>query len=697
MKRSKLILIVVQRVLITLTMFLAAIVLIYYTAVTPQELFSPCNRTCNRADWPRICRYRLVIERKLFLPVADHKNIMNFDETSSSSNRRSRFEEQYYFLVNGEPIGPVLKVCKNDFIMVDVENRVQGSNLALHWTGQSQRMTPFMDGVPIFTTFQYKFRADRVGTHLYYGFGQGERLAGLVGALIVQSSFEQKQHPPTRVCQRPENDIVWIISIYAGRFLLINGHRQLVQVVRPGQAYRFRMAFVAAADSCGLWLEIQGHRMTIVALDGHLVEPLTVDRISLSDGDRIDFILYAAERRTIMQDYEIRFVTGTTTTENGTCSSSVAVAKHNFRLRYAGNRTAGDEADWTEQPSALAAGEDDALFADGPVSVTTPKDSPKDELIEQPPYHIHSGSRSGFQRTIFSSRLLLSDTEDTTFETSAQADDRQWKQLGLLDVRAIYTDNGKAAPERIHFPGTLREGVDRRISLVLSGQKVRRIVFGESCEEFIYSVNGLSFAFPPVLMLPSGSSNRRELNQFTCSNSSGQDGDGGGPREENGGDAEPNQSWVPKSCHPPDDKPCECVHIENIETGHRVELVLINADSGSDHTYHLHGLSFYVLGTTSFADNWQDALRSVKRNFVFPLLRDTIRIPSRSLVVLRFIASNAGLWMLRDLGATAGGSTDGWTRGLDVLLNVGSERASFDIPDDFPTCRSFVGPKYFLI
>ncbi|XP_055610609.1 uncharacterized protein LOC129757417 isoform X4 [Uranotaenia lowii] len=593
MKRSKLILIVVQRVLITLTMFLAAIVLIYYTAVTPQELFSPCNRTCNRADWPRICRYRLVIERKLFLPVADHKNIMNFDETSSSSNRRSRFEEQYYFLVNGEPIGPVLKVCKNDFIMVDVENRVQGSNLALHWTGQSQRMTPFMDGVPMitqcpivsFTTFQYKFRADRVGTHLYYGFGQGERLAGLVGALIVQSSFEQKQHPPTRVCQRPENDIVWIISIYAGRFLLINGHRQLVQVVRPGQAYRFRMAFVAAADSCGLWLEIQGHRMTIVALDGHLVEPLTVDRISLSDGDRIDFILYAAERRTIMQDYEIRFVTGTTTTENGTCSSSVAVAKHNFRLRYAGNRTAGDEADWTEQPSALAAGEDDALFADGP----------------------------------------------------------------------------------------------------------------ESCEEFIYSVNGLSFAFPPVLMLPSGSSNRRELNQFTCSNSSGQDGDGGGPREENGGDAEPNQSWVPKSCHPPDDKPCECVHIENIETGHRVELVLINADSGSDHTYHLHGLSFYVLGTTSFADNWQDALRSVKRNFVFPLLRDTIRIPSRSLVVLRFIASNAGLWMLRDLGATAGGSTDGWTRGLDVLLNVGSERASFDIPDDFPTCRSFVGPKYFLI
>lgn len=58
---------------------------------------------------------------------------------------------------------------------MDVVNRVSGAGMAVHWRGQMQRDTPYMDGTasitqcPIssFATFQYKFRATNPGTHLW--------------------------------------------------------------------------------------------------------------------------------------------------------------------------------------------------------------------------------------------------------------------------------------------------------------------------------------------------------------------------------------------------------------------------------------------------------------------------------------------------------------------------------------------------
>lgn len=38
-----------------------------------------------------------------------------------------------------------------------------------------------------------------------------------------------------------------------------------------------------------------------------------------------------------------------------------------------------------------------------------------------------------------------------------------------------------------------------------------------------------------------------------------------------------------------------------------------------------------------------------------------------------------------------------WTRGLDVVLQVGEQSDMMSAPQDFPKCGSFVGPDYFLI
>ena len=70
----------------------------------------------------------------------------------------------------------VLQVCENDILVVDIVNRVPGQGFGIHWRGQPQKETPMMDGVPMVTqcpissstTFQYKFRASRAGTHMWH-------------------------------------------------------------------------------------------------------------------------------------------------------------------------------------------------------------------------------------------------------------------------------------------------------------------------------------------------------------------------------------------------------------------------------------------------------------------------------------------------------------------------------------------------
>ena len=69
-----------------------------------------------------------------------------------------------------------LQVCEGDVVVVDVQSRLPGLETALHWYGQHQRGSPYMDGVPMITqcpiesgtAFRYTFRALNPGTHFYH-------------------------------------------------------------------------------------------------------------------------------------------------------------------------------------------------------------------------------------------------------------------------------------------------------------------------------------------------------------------------------------------------------------------------------------------------------------------------------------------------------------------------------------------------
>lgn len=82
----------------------------------------------------------------------------------------------------------------------------------------------------------------------------------------------------------------------------------------------------------------------------------------------------------------------------------------------------------------------------------------------------------------------------------------------------------------------------------------------------------------------------------------------------------------------------------------KIKHFCIERNPTRDHTFHLHGHKFYVLGrqnnipelSINDIKKWDSERNFVKRNFKKPVLKDTISIPRNGLAILRFVASNAG-------------------------------------------------------
>lgn len=51
-------------------------------------------------------------------------------------------------IVNRQLPGPAIEVCEGDHVVIDVTNRMSGSELTIHWHGVFQKEFQYYDGVP---------------------------------------------------------------------------------------------------------------------------------------------------------------------------------------------------------------------------------------------------------------------------------------------------------------------------------------------------------------------------------------------------------------------------------------------------------------------------------------------------------------------------------------------------------------------
>ncbi|KAG6448360.1 hypothetical protein O3G_MSEX005465 [Manduca sexta] len=311
-----------QRILVLIVIFASVIVVVYYTPM-PEEYFENCDRECHELDWPMICRVKLVIE--VYKTLSKSCGNCTDEEgglcppTCISADGR----ERGVLTANRALPAPPLHVCHNDILVVDVVHRAPAHTLSIHWRGQPQKETPFMDGAPMltqcpqpaYTTFQYKFRASAVGTHMYHAHSAADAADGLAGALIVRQS--KRMDPLSKLYDIDSTEHTIFVSEWghsmgplAGMMsnvpnaesLLINGKGRTGEspdapiskfTVEHGKRYRFRLGYGGGSKSCPIRFSIEKHVLELVALDGNRISTEYVNSIGLGRGERADFVLEA--------------------------------------------------------------------------------------------------------------------------------------------------------------------------------------------------------------------------------------------------------------------------------------------------------------------------------------------------------------------------------------------------------------------
>ncbi|CAJ0585118.1 unnamed protein product, partial [Mesorhabditis spiculigera] len=337
-----------------------------------------------------VYEFHLMVEKKLTMsygePPFGHRTLVDYDvdqqtwyardpdqlvacdkrdKMDLTNNKTDAFIEDILTLdglhfrvisINGKSPGPLLVVPFGAEVLVKVSNMLMLDSFSIHFHGIDKQGLWYEDGVsfvqqcPIatMTNYQYRFFADRAGTHWYHGHLQSDRGDGLAGGFVVreldttvptmdggrvQPSREyftllqdwsnddagdtwlalkektmkwmygmdqmEKCWEPTRV--HDGGNVGGAIPFSAILFNDKGWHDQTDIRTRPDklplETYRIKqgesilMRIVNGGLAQELMISIEGHNLTIVAADGNEVIPMTVNNLIIFPGERYDILI----------------------------------------------------------------------------------------------------------------------------------------------------------------------------------------------------------------------------------------------------------------------------------------------------------------------------------------------------------------------------------------------------------------------
>ncbi|KAF5269726.1 hypothetical protein FQA39_LY08649 [Lamprigera yunnana] len=591
-----------------------------------------CARKCYITSPPKVCYYRFIVE--YYTTVGGACDLCVKNASNHCQCVLVDGIEKSIITVNRQFPGPLIEVCKDDTVVVDVHNVADGSDVSIHWHGILQHGTPYYDGVPFVTqcpipkgtAFRYNFKVSKPGTHFWHSHSGFQKVDGISGGIIVREANDIHQ----RLYDYDDFVLIindWLYDYGVDRFpgrlktdkgqdtenILINGKGQYVDPVTKiptntplemfevvkGERYRFRI-INACALTCPVQLYIQGHKLQVIATDGEPVEPEIVDSIVSLAAERYDFVLHANQP---VNYYWIQVKA------RGICESKeiqqLAILKYK----------------------------------------TTP-----DTIPSAPP---------SFDDNSFVGRVL----NPLDFNCDNPRDDA----VCINELRSAYPTN----------PELLKETPDVKLFLPFRFLPLSKneVFSSKTYNKFIVVGNGLYFT---ALI--------DEISHISPSS----------PLISQYRDNDPDQfcdgDHKPASCglH------CVCTHKIEIPLNAVVEVCLVDEVRVPFmyHPFHLHGYSFSVMGMGRLPNASEeitlekaialDMKKGLRTRYSRPPSKDTLPVPNNGFSCFRFIAYNPGFWyfhchFLYHLSV-----------GMSLIFQVGNRSDMPPVPNNFPKCGNFL-------
>ncbi|KAF2641185.1 laccase-2 precursor [Massarina eburnea CBS 473.64] len=234
--------------------------------------------------------------------------------------------------INGQWPLPIIEATAKDTVIVKIHNSLGNESTSLHFHGQYQFGTGASDGVvgvgqcPLYPgqSYTYKFTAWPPGTHWYHSHAEGAYPDGLRGKMIIhdpawEASLNVSQQIPLSMSDWYHEQMPYAISEYlsvnntngdipAPSSFLFNDTTTPPQFnFEPKKRYLLRIVNMAAL-ACGEF-HIEGHVLSVVAVDGQPVHPKDANVILVCAGQRYDVVVVGKEAPLSSVQYIVKMST----------------------------------------------------------------------------------------------------------------------------------------------------------------------------------------------------------------------------------------------------------------------------------------------------------------------------------------------------------------------------------------------------
>lgn len=665
----------------------------------------PCLRDCKKGE-SLTCHYEFVVEQYQTMSKACYNCPRNLTDCYRPHCISADGMRRPIIVVNRMFPGPVIEVCLNDTIIVDVKNHMFSESTSIHWHGLHQRNSPFMDGVPTISqcpihpgqTFRYTFQADNPGTHMWHSHLGLQRSDGLVGPLIIREvkdfnedlyDFDMTEHVLLTMDWIHESVNSKFAAHYHGRGdnkpsnVLINGRGKYYgnvtenllkaknkqvetsNIQKETDVKEQLQEFVTIMEdlfTASTEDETTTEIPTTVATSYQLTQPIQRTKRSLAPPDE-DSSIVPYEIFNVAKGNRYRFrhinagflncpielsIDNHTLTAIATDGTNIQPIETTFLVSYAGER-------WDFVVNANQEVGNYFIRARG---------------------MLDCAFTSSFQMAVL--HYQGADDDMPNGNPKSYENDRNGTVLNALNV--AHGLNGSTTVAETLAVGKVQNLISQPeadYKFYLSYDfyaKDHPMYHTEGLYGFeevpagkIYTpqINHISMKLPPVPAMIA-----KEILEPHFCNASSLEAQGINCKETF----------------------CECTHVLQVPLNSVVEMILI--DEGvtyeANHMFHLHGNYFHVIGMDKIGTNVTleeikelDRQGKLRRRFTDSVRKDTVTVPDGGYTIIRLYADNPGFWLMHchlDFHAEIG---------MAVVLKVGDYDQMLPMPTDFPTCQDY--------